>query len=140
MHDSYLPHGVCWLWNWKLILLHAPADLVTWAAYMVVPAVAFWIYAQGHIQNLASAFPHLWRWGAAFVFFCGLSHFGTFFEVFVGGNLYYLTGVNKVAMGAVSVKFAHELWKSRLDLAVVAKALDASLPQEGNKDDLGSSS
>lgn len=121
----FMPHGACWMWDVRLVALHAPADLVTFFAYCSIPLIAIWIYRHGRLKAMATAFPALWRWGAAFVLLCGISHLGNFAEVFYGGPLYWWTGVNKIAMAAVSVRFAVEFWRCRWAIVTLARALGA---------------
>lgn len=124
--ESYMPHGACWLWNPFLILLHASADLLTFLAYAAIPLTAVYIYRSGHLRGLAEAYPSLWRLGGAFVFFCGLCHLGSFLEVWFGGGVYWITGVNKAIMATVSLWFAYAFWKCREDLVLIGRLLEAA--------------
>jgi len=130
---GFAPHRVCWLGNPWLIALHAPADLVTFLAYVAIPALVAYVYYKGELSAVGSAFPGLWRLAAAFVGLCGLSHLGNYLEVWYGGPLYWVTGAMKVAMAGASVAFAAQLWgvRDRLVLfgrvlAESARALDAA--------------
>lgn len=123
--ERFAPHGACWLWDWRILVLHAPADLVTFLAYAVIPLVALWIYRTGHVAGLAMAYPRLWRRGALFVAFCGLSHLGSFVEVYMGGWTYVVNGGVKTIMAVVSVGFAWEFWRVRAELATLAQIVDA---------------
>lgn len=122
---DYMPHGACWLWNRLLILLHAPSDLATFLAYAVIPITVIYVYRAGQLRGLAAAYPQLWRLGAAFVFFCGLSHLGNFLEVWWGGPIYVITGANKIVMAVVSMWFAYVLFRARKDLVFFGKGLEA---------------
>lgn len=120
---DFMPHGVCWRWDWLLILLHAPADIATFGAYVVIATTALVVYWRGRLGTVASTYPPLWRLGAAFVGLCGISHLGAFLEVFIGGSLYWVTGVNKVLMAIVSVWFAVVLWRVRNRLLLAGQVL-----------------
>lgn len=119
-----MPHGACWRWDWRLIVLHAPADLGTFAAYVIIAATGFYIYRTGHLRLLRAAYPRLWRLGAAFVLSCGFSHLGNFLEVWHGGALYWLTGVNKLFMATVSLWFATEFFRRREEIVLAGLVLE----------------
>ena len=121
---TYMPHGACWLWNAVLIVLHAVGDLGTSLYYAVIPAIALYVYHRGHLANLKAAYPRLWRRGAGFIAFCGLSHLGAFAEIWMGGWLYYLTGGIKLCMLAASALFAWEFWRLRWELIAIGRGLD----------------
>lgn len=118
-----LPHGACWLWDWTLITIHAIPDAVTFLAYMSIPLVLLYIYRTGHLKSLAIAYPRLWVLGMAFIFFCGLSHLGGVFEVWIGGTLYYWTGANKILMAFSSSWFAVELYRHRNEMATIGRVV-----------------
>lgn len=124
LHDSYLPHGACWLWDRGLIAIHATSDLGAALCFLIIPLVALYIYRRGRLARLVAAYPLLWRRGAAFVLFAGLGYLGAFLEIWIGGWLYYVTGANKILMLASSALFAVEFWRRREDLVMVGLVLD----------------
>jgi len=121
---TFLPHGACWRWDWVLIVLHFLGDAGTGISYLVIPAIALYVYRAGRLDRLAAAYPRLWRRGAAFVLLCGLNHFGAAFEIWAGGWFYYLTGINKLCMLTASTLFASEFWRRRGDLVMIGRILD----------------
>lgn len=125
-----MPHGACWLWDWHLIALHAPADILTFLAYSSIALTAIYVYYRGKLSKLAVAYPYLWLSGAGFVFFCSLSHLGGFLEIWFGGWIYYLTGVNKAIMGAVSLWFAWQFFRLRDEIVTVGRVLFETDRQE----------
>lgn len=127
------PHGACWLWNRYLIFLHAGADLLTFVAYVTIPLIVLFIYRRGRLQRLAASYPQLWRLGAAFVFFCGISHLGSFMEVWYGNGLYWVTAANKTVMAVASLWFARRLWVRRYELASIGSALNALQDREATQ-------
>lgn len=127
---EFAPHGMCWLWDWRLILLHSTSDLLTFAAYSTISLTALYAYRAGKLAGLYYAYPVLWRFGAAFVFFCGLSHLGNFLEVWYGGALYWLTGAIKVLMTAASLGFARLFWQRRMDVVAMGRALSRLMQLE----------
>lgn len=135
MHQyaDYMPHGACWLWDRWLIAMHGIGDLGTWFYYMLIPLIVLYIYRHGRLSRLAAAYPKLWRRGAGFILFCGINHLGAFFEIWVGGRIYYLTGVNKILMLVASGLFAWEFWKHRHDLVMVGLVLQEVDRREGDR-------
>lgn len=117
----YPSHGSCWLWDFELILLHSISSLGTFLAYMVIPLVILYIYRNGHLNSIEQAFPVLWRLGAGFIFLCGLSHLGSFLEIYFGGKFYWITGVFNMGMAVVSLLFVCALWKCKDDLVLLGK-------------------
>lgn len=120
-HPHPLPHAMCWLWDWPLIILHSLSDLGIAFFYVLIPAIALHIYRSGRLKFLYSAYPKLWRRGTAFVLFCGLSHLGSYLEVWYGGLLYYITGINKAIVVIASAMFAHKFWGLREELISIAR-------------------
>lgn len=132
--ESLMPHGACWLWDWHLIALHAPADLLTFLAYSIISLTAIYVYRCGHLSGLSMLHPRLWWLGAAFIGTCGLSHLGSFAEVWFGGALYWITGVNKVIMSLVSLAFALHFWRLREEFSLVGRVLREIRDMEPEKD------
>jgi len=135
---TFYPHGMCWQWDWRLISLHGISDLLTFAAYAMISTTAFYVYRRGGLSRLA--YPELWTVGAAFVFLCGMSHLGNFLEIFIGGKIYWLTGINKIAMSFCSLRFAAILFSLRQEFLSVAEVLRRIRMRErerGNEDEDG---
>lgn len=128
--SDFPPHAVCWLWDTKLILLHAVGSLVTSIAYFTIPVLVFYIYSRGKLQGLSSVYPELWILGGCFVFFCGLSHFGDFVEIWIGGPVYWLTGINSIIMAVASVAFTWHLYRKAEEIILIGKALRMFMDKE----------
>lgn len=126
------PHGACWFWDRPLLALHAIPDLLTFVAYALIPALALYVYRRGQLRGLRAAYPLLWRLGAAFILFCGLSHLGNFLELWYGGWLFYVTGANKAVMAATSLWYAFEFWRVRQDLVLIGRLLEEAGRQMRN--------
>jgi len=123
---TYQPHGMCWLWDYRLILLHAPSDFATFIAYSIIVIVAAYVYRCGTLSHLRTAYPRLWKSGVGFIGTCGLSHLGNFLEVWYGGGLYWMSGVNKVIMAVFSLYFAVQFYRVRDELVLAGRVLHAS--------------
>ena len=63
------PHGSCYLWDSRLVTLHALADFATAIAYFLIPAF-LWTYRK---QAPSSLQPVLWLF-VTFIMSCGLGH------------------------------------------------------------------
>lgn len=135
-YHTYLPHGACWLWDRWLIALHAIPDLITMLAYFSIPMFLLYIYRHGHLRSLTIAFPKLWKLAIAFIFFCGLSHLGNVLEVWFGGSLYYVTGINKIFMAVSSTWFAAVLVRRRNDIAFIGRTVSKVTERLNERDRL----
>lgn len=122
-HDYFPPHAICWLWDIRMIILHATAALITAITYFTIPVLVLHIYRKGELKGLASAYPQLWILGGLFVFLCGLAHLGNFIEIWIGGVVYWMTGINKVAMAIASVAFTVLLWYKTEEIILIGRAL-----------------
>lgn len=121
----WMSHGQCWFWDWRLILIHGISDLLIFIAYMLIPITALYIYKNGHLDTLKASYPGLWLAGMAFVGFCGLSHLGSFIEIWYGDSIYWITGINKVLMSIASIWFAVSLWKVKDEIITISRILQA---------------
>src|SRR6201992_3437739 len=44
--SSFAPHGLCYQWDWRLILLHVCSDALITAAYMSIPVTLLYFVRQ----------------------------------------------------------------------------------------------
>lgn len=135
MFSFYSSHGSCWLWDPTLVSLHAISDLITFICYVLIPLIALYIYLTGNLSSISTLYPKLWLTGGAFVFFCGLSHFGSAIEIWIGGYFYYITGVNKIFMAIASISFVVLFWRERESILTVVRVLNAVKNESNNDDD-----
>jgi len=122
----FMPHGMCFLWNRELILLHVGTDLLIMTAYSSIPA-ALAVLAHKR-QDLG--FNWIFWLFCTFIFSCGLTHLISAINVW--HNFYYLEAYLKLLTAAASVTTACMLWPlipkavkmpSLQDLQAVNKAL-----------------
>jgi len=68
--DGFMPHGFCFLWNARLLWLHALSDGLTFAAYLSIP------FALIYFARRRPDLPYRWMfgWFGAFIISCGFSH------------------------------------------------------------------
>jgi len=44
---DFQPHGFCYLWNARLVWLHAVSDLLIALAYLTIPVTLVWLVVVG---------------------------------------------------------------------------------------------
>ncbi|MBK1699195.1 sensor histidine kinase [Rhodovibrio salinarum] len=102
--DSFMPHGMCYLWDPLVLWLHAGSDLLIGAAYFSIPVVlALFTIKRRDLQ---------YRWVAGlfmlFIVACGTTHL---FGVWTIWNPdYAIEGLLKAITALVSLATAIVLW------------------------------
>jgi PAS domain S-box-containing protein len=95
--EGYMPHGYCYLWDWKLILLHAVSDSLILLAYLSIPfTLLYFVRRRGDL-------PFSWMFWCFGIFItgCGLTH-GV--EVWTLWHpAYWFAGLVKVVTAIASV-------------------------------------
>lgn len=102
---SLMPHGHCLLWRHDLLFLHVGGDILTAAAYLIIPAALFYLVR----RRSDLAFNRVFILFAAFILLCGLTHMVSILNVWHG--FYYIEGFLKLATGMVSITTAVVVWK-----------------------------
>ncbi|HMI54303.1 MAG TPA: diguanylate cyclase [Candidatus Saccharimonadales bacterium] len=100
LQSSFLPHGTCFLWNWRLILLHVISDSLIVLAYMSIPITLV------HIVRKRKDLPFNWMFlcFGMFIVACGFTHF---MEVLTLWHpVYWASGVLKSITAVASVSTA----------------------------------
>ena len=128
---SGLPaHIVCWRYQPNLIALHLAGDLLTWAAYSAIPFLALYMMARGRINGASRlTFPGLIGWGALFVWSCGQTHLLDALEIWY--QVQWTRGALKLATGVISWVFVARLFRHRLRLITLARAIYRAGMEEG---------
>lgn len=104
MYDwkSTMPHGICLIQHWWLIVGLAVTHIITWFSYF---GIGYHLYkASRHpnpnIVNNMVTYLKVFKGGvelyASFIFLCGLSHFTAFIVLFVGDFYFYQFLVNSL--------------------------------------------
>jgi signal transduction histidine kinase len=126
---NFLPHGVCLLWNWRLILLHVVSDALITVSYFSIPVTLI------HIVRKRNDLPFNWIFWCfgTFIVACGLTHaieIGTFWY-----PAYWALGLTKAVTAAASVTTAILMVKlvpaalaipSTRELIIAREAADAA--------------
>lgn len=97
---DFLPHGTCFLWNWRLILLHIVSDGSVALAYMTISVTLV------QIVRKRKDLPFNWMFlcFALFIVACGSAH--TMEVITLWHPAYWLLGVIKAVTAAASVTTA----------------------------------
>ncbi len=98
--DGFMPHGMCYLWNTRLIYLHVISDSLIALSYFAIPVILFWFVRKR--RNV----PFGWMFGlfGLFIVACGSTHLMEVWNLWHGD--YWLSGVIKAITAAVSVATA----------------------------------
>ncbi len=110
--DGFMPHGMCYLWNTRLIYLHVISDSLIALSYFAIPVILLWFVRKR--RNV----PFGWMFGlfGLFIVACGSTHLMEVWNLWHGD--YWLSGIIKAITAAVSVATAILL------VRVIPKAID----------------
>lgn len=98
-HISFVPHGECWLWDWRMILLQGGSDfLIAFAYYVISVLLVYILYKTRKNPYIRSKALFLY---ALFIFSCGTTH--VIDIVLVYRPLYWTSGLVKLLTGIVSI-------------------------------------
>lgn len=114
-------HSMTDVWDHSLPVLYTIGDGGTGIFFSAILILVIYIYRAGHLRRVVAAFPKMWQRGAIFVFFCALNFFGSVLEVWVGGWVRHLVGINKTCMLISAAMFACKFWKRRNDLVLIGR-------------------
>ncbi len=97
---SYMPHGMCFLWQPNLLLLHVISDALIAIAYFSIPVVLVYVVR----RRADLPFLTVFRMFSAFIVSCGLTHVMSI--VVIWYPAYWLEGVLKALTAILSVATA----------------------------------
>jgi signal transduction histidine kinase len=119
--NPFMPHSFCYLWNQKLIWLHAVSDSVVAIAYLSIPITLV------HFVRKRRDVPFDWVFGcfALFILACGGTHIMEVVTLWVPA--YWFSGGLKALTAVVSIITAVLL------IRIVPKALALPRPEELKK-------
>lgn len=101
--DAFMPHGMCYMWRWEILLLHVGSDLLIAIAYFSIPAALFVL-----IKNRPDIPRGIIKLFVAFILLCGITHLIS--VVVVWHPFYVIQGLAKLATAVISVTTAIVLW------------------------------
>jgi signal transduction histidine kinase len=95
--DGFMPHGMCYMWDQRVIWLHVVSDAIIALAYYSIPLTL--IYFVRKRKDLA--FDWMFLCFAAFIVACGTTHLMEIFNIW--HPTYWLSGFLKAITAAVSI-------------------------------------
>ncbi len=115
---DFQPHGFCYLWNARLVWLHAISDLLIALAYLTIPITLVWFIRKR--RDL----PFSWMFVCfgVFIVACGATHAMEIWNLWHAN--YWLAGTIKAVTAAASIVTALLL------IRLVPQALDLPSPQQ----------
>lgn len=103
--EGFVPRSNCGQWTTGLIMLHTISDILTWLAYMSIPAsIAYFIR-----QKREMPFPHIFWLFICFILICGMGHLVEVMMFF--HPAYKFAGLMKAATAIVSLATVWALWR-----------------------------
>lgn len=113
---DFMPHGMCYLWNSRLICLHVISDSLIALSYFAIPVILLWFARKR--RNV----PFGWMFGlfALFIVACGSTHLMEVWNLWHGD--YWLSGAIKAITAVASISTAILL------VRVVPEAIDLPDP------------
>jgi two-component sensor histidine kinase len=116
--SAFMPHGVCYLWESRLVWLHVATDSLIALAYYVLPGLLVYVVRK------RTDLPFNWMFClfGAFIVACGTTHAVAVLNLWVPA--YWLAGAVKAATAAVSLLTAALLWPT------IPKALALPSPSQ----------
>ncbi|MGB9245125.1 MAG: PAS domain S-box protein [Candidatus Acidiferrales bacterium] len=94
---DFQPHGFCYLWNARLVWLHATSDLLIALAYLTIPVTLVWFI--GKRRDLP--FSWIFVCFGVFIVACGATHVMEIWNLWHAN--YWLAGVIKAVTAAASI-------------------------------------
>jgi PAS domain S-box-containing protein len=92
--EGFMPHGMCYLWNTRLIYLHVISDSLIALSYFAIPVILLWFVRKR--RNV----PFRWMFGlfGLFIVACGTTHMMEVWNLWHGD--YWLSGIIKAITAA----------------------------------------
>ena len=115
---DFQPHGFCYLWNARLVWLHAVSDLLIALAYLTIPVTLVWFIR----KRRDLPFSWIFVCFGVFIVACGATHVLEVWNLWHAN--YWLAGVIKAVTAAASIVTAFLL------IRLVPQALDLPSPQQ----------
>lgn len=104
VHDSFMPHGYCYLWLPDLVLLHTLSDAIIVLSYYSIP-IGLTVLIR---KRRDLSFDYMFALFAIFIFACGTTHVLQIWNIW--NSNYYLEGIVKAITAAASLLTAVILW------------------------------
>lgn len=118
MQHGWMPHGMCFSWDERVLVARVTADVVIAIAYFTIPAMLFGLSRGG----LGRSFRPFLLMFAAFILACGATHVMDVWTIWVPS--YRLDAIVRLVTAALSVATVAALWMARPVLAVLWAQVD----------------
>jgi signal transduction histidine kinase len=114
-HSSFMPHGMCYLWQPDLLWIHVISDTLIGLAYFAIPPTLLVLVLRARrevpegAEHMKRSLPHEWMFLAfsLFIVACGATHFMAVWNVWNAD--YWTAGGIKVVTALASVATAATL-------------------------------
>lgn len=106
IHDFFMPHGMCYLWNPAMMGLQLTGDLVTALAYFAIPTLLYVAVKDRPQTPITPLVP----WFIAFILLCGITHVLEIIVIWY--PIYWVSGWVKLATAAVSIMACKTLYQA----------------------------
>lgn len=113
-----------WLWDWKLISLHAIGNVSCLLSFLIILIVSLFIYHQGNLEGLPSTYPSLWRASFLVLSLLALSYAGALVSLWIGGGIFWITAINKLLLAVVSLRLVLIMWGLKNQMVIAARLLE----------------
>ncbi|SDR23388.1 GAF domain-containing protein [Rhizobiales bacterium GAS191] len=104
--QSYIPHGVCLLWQPGLLWLHVLSDAVIAIAYYTIPLMLIYFVSRRHDLEFRGIFILT----GVFILACGTTHIMGVVTLWYPA--YWIDGTIKLATALVSICTAFAMWQA----------------------------
>lgn len=112
MQSSFMPHGMCYLWEPELLWLHVLSDILIGGAYFAIPPTLLVLVVRARrevpegAEYTVRGLPHEWMFLAfgLFIVACGTTHFMAVWNVWNAD--YWVSGGVKVVTAVASLATA----------------------------------
>ena len=115
---DFQPHGFCYLWNTRLVWLHAMSDLLIAFAYFTIPVTLVWFIRKRRVLPFSWIFVCF----GIFIVACGATHVMEIWNLWHAN--YWLAGIIKAVTAAASIGTAILL------IQLVPQAVDLPSPKQ----------
>jgi len=131
--EHFMPHGMCYLWNPRLLALHVVSDAVIALAYFSIPIVLLFFVR----KRRDLPFPAVFTMFGLFIVACGITHVLEIWTIWhpaywLSGSLKALTACVSIATAVLLARIIPQALtiKGRADLYQQLEKLNATLEQQ----------
>jgi signal transduction histidine kinase/CheY-like chemotaxis protein len=131
--EHFMPHGMCYLWNARLLALHVISDAIIALAYFSIPVILLFFVR----KRRDLPFPGVFAMFGLFIVACGMTHVLEIWTIWhpaywLSGNVKAFTACVSLATAVLLVRAVPRALaiKGRADLSQQLAELNATLEQQ----------